>query len=331
MKRGGGLMTRADLKAYEAKKRVPLRGTYRGYDVLTMPPISSGGTALLQMLNVLEGYDLKQHGYGSAATVHLLAETMRRAFADRARYLGDPEFNPTLAATVQRLISKPYAEELRKTIADGRASTSSPTSFEWPAESDGNHAPLRDRPGAQHGRAHLHARVRLRLAHRGAGRRVPAEQRDGRLQRGPGADGRRRPHRHRAQPGRARQAHAVEHDPGHPGRRTASRSCSVGAMGGRTIINTVLLTILNVVDFGMNIQDALDAPRFHHQWLPDRIAYEPFGLSPDTRALLESRGHSLFEIAGNQGNAQAIVYDAKAGVLEGGADIRDPDGAAVGR
>jgi gamma-glutamyltranspeptidase / glutathione hydrolase len=104
----------------------------------------------------------------------------------------------------------------------------------------------------------------------------------------------------------------------------------VGAMGGRTIINTVLLAILNVVDFGMNIQDALDAPRFHHQWLPDRISYEAFGLSPDTRALLESRGHTLNEIA-LQGNAQGIVVDSKNGVLEGGADRRDPDGAAVGR
>ena len=104
----------------------------------------------------------------------------------------------------------------------------------------------------------------------------------------------------------------------------------VGAMGGRTIINTVLLTVLNVVDFGMNIQDALDAPRFHHQWLPDRISYETYGLSPDTRALLESRGHALHEVA-LQGNAQGIAYDAKAGVLEGGADSRDPDGAAVGR
>jgi gamma-glutamyltranspeptidase/glutathione hydrolase len=101
-------------------------------------------------------------------------------------------------------------------------------------------------------------------------------------------------------------------------------------MGGRTIINSVLLTILNVVDFGMNIQDALDAPRFHHQWLPDRIAYEPFGLSPDTRALLAARGHTLFEIE-KQGDAQGIVFDAKNGVFEGGADRRDRGGAAVGR
>jgi gamma-glutamyltranspeptidase/glutathione hydrolase len=135
MRANGGLITRADLEAYEPKKRVPLRGSYRGYDVLTMPPVSSGGTALLSMLNVLEGDDLKQRGYGSAATVHLLAETMRRAFADRARFQGDPEFNPALATIVERLISKPYAEALRRTIAEKQATRSSPVSFEWPAES----------------------------------------------------------------------------------------------------------------------------------------------------------------------------------------------------
>ena len=104
----------------------------------------------------------------------------------------------------------------------------------------------------------------------------------------------------------------------------------VGSPGGRTIINTVLLTILNVVDFGMNVQQAIDAPRFHHQWLPDRIQYERFGLSPDTAALLRAKGHELRE-TDTQGVAQAIVYDAKNKVLEGGCDRRAPDGAAIGR
>src|SRR5262249_56591350 len=103
MKAHGGLITRADLEAYQAKRRTPLRGTYRGYDVLAMPPISSGGTALLEMLNVLEGWELKAKGFGSADTVHLMAETMRRAYADRARYLGDPEFNEHMP--IARLIS----------------------------------------------------------------------------------------------------------------------------------------------------------------------------------------------------------------------------------
>jgi gamma-glutamyltranspeptidase/glutathione hydrolase len=328
MRANGGLITRADLKAYQARKRVPLRGTYRGYDVLTMPPISSGGTALLQMLNVLEGYDLKQRGYGSAATVHLLAEAMRRAYADRARYLGDPEFDPTLAATVERLVSKAYAESLRKTIADGKAARSSPSSFEWPAEStETTHLSVID--GARNAVAltyTLEYGYGSRIVVPGAGFLLNNEMGD-----------------FNAGPGLTDENGLIGTDPNlaAPRKRMLSSMTptilsrdgqpwlAVGAMGGRTIINTVLLTILNVVDFGMNIQDALDAPRFHHQWLPDRISYEAFGLSPDTRALLESRGHVLSEVA-LQGNAQGIVYDAKAGVLEGGADHRDPDGAAVG-
>jgi len=135
MKAHGGLVTRADLAAYRAVRRAPVRGTYRGYEVLSMPPISSGGAALVEMLNVLEGYDLKERGFGGAAAVHVVAEAMRRAFADRARYMGDPAFNPGLAAVVERLTSKEYAQELRRTIRDDRASKSSPGAFSWPAES----------------------------------------------------------------------------------------------------------------------------------------------------------------------------------------------------
>jgi gamma-glutamyltranspeptidase/glutathione hydrolase len=329
MKANGGLITAADLKAYEAKKRVPLRGTYRGYDVVTMPPISSGGTALLEMLNVLEGYDLKQRGYGSAATVHLLAETMRRTYADRARYMGDPDFNPTLAATVERLTSKTYAEGLRRTIADDKAARSSPSSFEWPAEStETTHLSVMD--GARNAVAltyTLEYGYGSRIVVPGAGFLLNNEMGD--FNAGPGLTD-------------ATGLIGTEPNLAAPRKRMLSSMTptilskdgepflSVGAMGGRTIINSVLLTILNVVDFGMNIQDALDAPRFHHQWLPDRIAFETYGLSPDTRALLEAKGHTLAEVP-LQGNAQGVVFDAKAGVFEGGADSRDPDGAAVGR
>jgi gamma-glutamyltranspeptidase/glutathione hydrolase len=329
MKANGGLITRADLKAYQAKKRVPLRGTYRGYDVVTMPPISSGGTALLEMLNLLEGDDLKQRGYGSAATVHLVAEAMRRAFADRARYLGDPDFNPTLAATVDRLISKPYAQGLRRTIADQKASTSAPTTFEWPAEStETTHLSVIDEARNAVALTYtLEYGYGSRIVVPGAGFLLNNEMGD-----------------FNAGPGLTDENGLIGTEPNlaAPRKRMVSSMTptilsrdgqpflALGAMGGRTIINTVLLTILNVVDFGMNIQDALDAPRFHHQWLPDRIAYEAFGLSPDTQALLRSRGHTLYEVA-LQGNAQGIVFDARTGLLEGGADIRDPDGAAVGR
>src|SRR5262245_57349896 len=129
MKEHGGLITAEDLRAYRAKARPALRGTYRGYEVLTMPPPSSGGVALLEMLNTLEGDDLKAMGFGSAACVHLVAEVMRRAFADRARWLGDPEANPEMP--VARLVSKEYAAGLRKSVRPDRASPSSPSSFEW--------------------------------------------------------------------------------------------------------------------------------------------------------------------------------------------------------
>ena len=133
MRAAGGLVTEADLAGYVAQKRTPVRGTYRGFEVVGMPPPSSGGVALIEMLNTLEGYDLKAKGPGSAATVHLVVEAMRRAFADRARYLGDPDFNPEIP--VARLVSKEYAAELRKTIRVEQASSSSPESFEWPQES----------------------------------------------------------------------------------------------------------------------------------------------------------------------------------------------------
>src|SRR5262249_18487362 len=130
----GGLITRADLKSYSAKRRTPVTGTYRGYQLISMPPSSSGGVALVEMLNILEGYDVASMGFGSAATVHLMTEAMKRAYADRARYLGDPDFNT--AMPLAKLTSKEYAIQLRKTIDLDRASPASPTTFEWPHESE---------------------------------------------------------------------------------------------------------------------------------------------------------------------------------------------------
>ena len=133
MKANGGLITREDLKAYRAKERAPIKGTYRGYEVIGMPPPSSGGIAVVHMLNVLEGFDLKANGYGSAQNLHLVAESMRRAFADRAQHLGDPDFVGNIP--VAQLISKDYATQVRKTINPNKASVSSPSTFSWPTES----------------------------------------------------------------------------------------------------------------------------------------------------------------------------------------------------
>jgi gamma-glutamyltranspeptidase/glutathione hydrolase len=327
MRRGGGILTAADLLDYRVKKRAAVTGSYRGYEVISAPPPSSGGTALVTMLNILEGYDLRASGFGAALTVHRVAEAMRRAFADRARHLGDPDFNPDLP--LARLTSKTHADELRRTIRDGRASTSSQASFDWPVESsETTHLSVVD---AQRGAVSLTYTLEdnygVKMIVPGAGFLMNNEMGD--FNAGPGlttADGLIGTAPNLAAPGKrmlSSMTPTILTKDGRP-------FLVVGSPGGRTIINTVLLTILNVIDFGMNVQAAVDAKRFHHQWLPDRLSYEAFGLSPDTLELLRARGHALNEI-GLQGVAEAIVYDAAADVLEGAADRRRPDGAAVGR
>jgi gamma-glutamyltranspeptidase/glutathione hydrolase len=329
MKAGGGLITRADLAAYRPRRREVLRGGYRGYEVLGMPPSSSGGVALLQMLNVLEGFDLAASGFGSAQTVHLVAEAMRRAFADRARYLGDPDFNAQLP--LARLVSKEYAAELRRTIRAEHASPSSPERFEWPAESgETTHLSVVD--AARNAVAltyTLEDSYGVKLVVPGAGFLLNNEMGD--FNAGPGltdADGRIGTEPNLAQPGKRMLSSMTPAILARDGRPVLV----LGSAGGRKIINAVLLTILNVVDFGMNVQEAVNAPRFHHQWLPDRILHEKHGLSPDTLALLAARGHALSDAwpADSPTSVAAIRVDAGAGMLEGARDPRSPDAAAGG-
>ncbi len=322
----GGLITEADLKAYKAERRVPLRGTYRGYEVLSMPPISSGGTALIQMLNILEGFDLGASGWGSAATVHVMIEAMRRAYADRAQHLGDPAFNPQMP--IARLISKEYAATLRSSIDLGKASVSSPTSFAWPTESEETtHLSVVDAArGAVSLTYTLENGYGSRIVAPGTGFLLNNEMGD--FNAGPGlttATGLIGTAPNLAQPGKRMLSSMTPTILAKDGQLFMV----TGSPGGRTIINTVLHTILNVVDHGMNAQEAVDAARFHHQWLPDRVQYERHGLSPDTLALLRSRGHTLVPI-GAQGVAEVIIVNAKEGKLEGGVDRRAPDGGAVG-
>lgn len=328
MKANGGLITEADLKAYRARRRAPLVGKYRGYSVIGMPPISSGGTALIQMLNILEGYDLAADGPRSAATIHRITEAMRRAFADRARHLGDPDFNKDMP--IERLISKEYAAELRKTIREDRASVSAPTTFEWPAESDETtHLSVVD---AEQNAVSLTYTLEdgygSKIVVPGGGFLLNNEMGD-----------------FNAAPGLTDETGLIGTEPNlaRPGKRMLSSmtptilakdgslAMVIGSPGGRTIINTVLLNILNVVDFGMNIQDAIDFPRFHHQWLPDRIGYEKNGISPDTVALLRARGHTMVESPYTQGFAAGIVWNKTDKLIEGGVDRRVLDGAAIGR
>jgi gamma-glutamyltranspeptidase/glutathione hydrolase len=324
MKARGGLVTREDLQSYTIYRRNPLWGSYRGDEVLTVPPPSAGGVALLQCLNVLEGYDVKAMGFASSRYVHHVAEALRRAFADRARWLGDPAFVKDMPTA--RLVSKEYAQALRKTIREDRASVSSPTTFEWPAESaETTHFSVVDADrNAVAVTYTLEASYGSKIVVPGAGFLLNNEMGD-----------------FNAGPGLTDETGLVGTEPNlaGPGKRMLSSMTPTivvragrpylvsGSPGGRTIPSTVLLTLLNVLDFGMNAQEAVDAPRFNHQWLPDVIEYERYGLSADTVDALAAKGHKVQEIE-RQGVAEAILVGE---LLEGGCDRRAPDGAAIGR
>ena len=326
MQANGGLIGRADLKNYQAKERAPVRGTYRGYEVIGMPPPSSGGIGVIEMLNVLEGFDLKANGYGAAQNVHLIAESMRRAFADRARHLGDPDFVNGIPVT--QLISKDYAGQVRKTINPAKASVSTPTTFTWPTESqETTHLSVVD---AQRNAVSMTYTLEYgygsRIVVPGAGFLLNNELGD-----------------FNSAPEMTDERGNIGTKPNLalPGKRPLSSMAPTilakdgklfmvtGSPGGRTIINTVLTTILNVVDFEMNAQEAVDAGRMHHQWLPDRLSLERYGFSADTIAKLTAMGHTIVE-SGGQGVAEVIVV-GKDGVLEGGIDGRSPDGGAGGK
>ena len=326
MKANGGLITREDLKNYKAKERVPVKGTYRGYEVIGMPPPSSGGIAVIEMLNVLEGYDLKANGYGAAQNLHLITESMRRAFADRAQHVADPDFVSGIPVT--QLLSKDYATQVRKTINPNKASVSSPTTFTWPTESqETTHLSVVDaRRNAVSMTYTLEYGYGSRIVVPGAGFLLNNELGD-----------------FNSAPEMTDERGNIGTKPNlaMPGKRPLSSMSPTilakdgklfmvtGSPGGRTIINTVLMTILNVVDFGMNAQEAVDAGRMHHQWLPDRLSLERYGFSADTIAKLKAMGHTISE-SGGQGVAEVIVVGSE-GVLEGGVDGRASDGGAGGK
>jgi gamma-glutamyltranspeptidase/glutathione hydrolase len=321
----GGMITREDLKNYRAVKRTPIRGTYRGCEIISMPPPSSGGVALVEMLNLLEGYDLRGHGSDSVTNIHLMVEAMRRAFAHRAESMGDPDFNPALP--VAQLTSKVHAAAMRKTISMERASISAPDRFDWPQESmETTHLSVVDS-----NRNAVALTYTLEESY-GSGIVVPGA---GFLLNNEMGD-------FNAAPGLTTTNGLIGTTPNlaAPGKRMLSSMTPTivvrdgrllmvtGSPGGRTIINTVLLTILNVVDFEMGAQTAVDAPRFHHQWLPDRIQFERGSFSREMMQSLHQRGHILSE-SGSQGAAEIIVVNS-AGKLEAGADKRAADSGAAG-
>ncbi|MFN3650197.1 MAG: gamma-glutamyltransferase [Armatimonadota bacterium] len=328
MRAHGGLITPEDLKAYRPVIREPLRGRYRGYEILTMPPPSSGGVALLQMLNVLERFELRSLGHSSSERYHLLIETMRRAFADRSEYLGDPDF---VRVPVRGLTSPGYAERLFQQIDRRRATPSAqvkpgnPAPYESPQTT---HYSVVDRAGNAVSVTYtLNAAYGSGVTVKGAGFLLNNEMDD--FTSKPGSpnlfgliQGERNAIAPRKRPLSSMTPTILLKD--------GKLFMVVGSPGGPTIINTVLQVTLNVIDHDMNLQQAIAAPRIHHQWLPDVVRHEPYGLSRDVQEALRARGHELAERPAYMGDAEGVLVDPETGLRFGASDPRNPDSASVG-
>jgi gamma-glutamyltranspeptidase/glutathione hydrolase len=327
MAANGGLITKEDLASYEAKERAPVKGTFRGYEIASMPPPSSGGVALIEMLNMLEAFDLKAKGFSSPEAKHLQIEAMRRAYLDRARYLGDPDF---VEVPLTKLLSKEYARTLGSTIDPAKASSSvelgkdivTATPTQEPDET--TQFSVIDRTGMAVSNTYtLEGGYGSRVVVKGAGFILNNEMGD--FNKNPGVT----------------QADGTIGTPANlidPGKRMLSSMTPTivskggkvvlitGSPGGRTIINTVFCVVLGVTEFGMDVRAAVDAPRMHHQWLPDAVTIEKAGASDDLVQKLRAMGHTV-NTGGAQGDANSIAVDA-GGTAWGAADKRSPDGKA---
>ncbi|HEX2216971.1 MAG TPA: gamma-glutamyltransferase, partial [Xanthobacteraceae bacterium] len=298
-----GTLTHDDLANYRAVPREPVRGNYRDHEVVSMPPPSSGGVHLIQLLNVLEGFPLRESGAGAAATLHLMIEAMKRAYADRAVYLGDPDF---VAMPIKGLISKPYAAKLRAMIDTERATPAREMRAGDPVAHEGDnttHFSVVDRDGNAVSNTYtLNFSYGLGMVADGTGVLLNNELDD-----------------FAAKPGAPNAYGLVGGDANAPAagkRPLSSMSPTIvtkdgrvflvtGSPGGSRIITTVLQVLLNVIDHDMNIAEAVLAPRIHHQWLPDEVFAER-GFSPDTLRLLAARGHSV-KIGNTSGSANSIL------------------------
>jgi gamma-glutamyltranspeptidase/glutathione hydrolase len=328
MQHNGGLITRQDLRDYTPKERVPLRGSYRGYGIISMPPPSSGGAVLIEMLNILEGFDLQKLHPFSSEYYHLLVEAMRRAYADRAKYMGDTDFS---SIPIEGLIEKAYAQRQRSTINPQRASSSSeigagkPTGYE---STETTHFTIVDAAGNAVSNTYtLNLWFGSGVVAKGTGVLLNNEMDDFASKPGePNSYGAIQSERNAVAPQKRPLSSMT---PTFVLRPDGTLYFAIGAKGGTTITNTVLQIISNVIDHGMNMQEAIDSPHIHHQWLPDEILDEPLGLSADTRRALEARGHRFATKPNYMGNAQGIMIEEKTGMRLGASDARE-DGAAVG-
>ncbi len=340
MQKGGGLISLDDLRNYEVKDRVPVRGTYRGLEIISAPPPSSGGIALIETLNILEGFDLAKAGRGSAEAIHLVTEAYRRAFYDRAQFLGDPEFS---ALPVLELADKDYAVEWRKSVNPQKASASS--RLERPRVSTALEDYAKQRPilaGKEPTQTTHYSVVDeagnavavTTTLNGGYGSKVTVGPL-GFLMNNEMDD-------FSSKAGAPNMFGLIQSEENAiaPNKRPLSAMTPtivlkdgklwlvLGSPGGPTIITTVANILINVADFNLDIQKAVNAPRFHHQWMPDRLVLERDRFSPDTIALLKSRGH---EIAyGLGGDGECIQIDLATGMRLGASDGRNDTGKAVG-
>lgn len=328
MKANGGLITREDLAKYEAKERTPLRGTYKDFEIVSMPPVSSGGVALIEMLNILEPMDLKSKGLLTAEALHLQIEAMRRAYLDRARHLGDPDFVTVPVAT---LTSKAHARKVAASIDPARATSSvelgkdivTVTSPQEPDQT--THYSVMDRNGmAVTTTTTLEGSYGSHVVVKGAGFLLNNEM----------GDFNKKPGTTNLTGDIGTPANLID-----PGKRMLSSMTPTmvlkdgkvvmltGSPGGRTIINTVFTIVLGVVEYGLNGRQAVDLARMHHQWLPDRVSIEKEnGPSEEVLAKLRAMGHNI-TAGGRQGDAHSI-WVAPNGTVYGINELRTPDGKA---
>jgi gamma-glutamyltranspeptidase/glutathione hydrolase len=317
MKRGGGLITLEDLAGYEAKARRPIHGTYRGYDVYGPPPPSSGGICLVEMLNILENFELRKRDRFAPETLHLMAETMRRAYCDRARYLGDADFVKIPAF----LTSKDYARKLAKSIDPHKATRSEDLAKDIPLKGEGDsttHFSVIDGDGMAVSNTYtLERSYGSRIVVKGAGFLLNNEMMD-----------------FNWFPGETTRDGGIGTEPNQvaPGKRMLSSQTPTivakdgkvvlvtGSPGSRTIINTVLCVIVNTIDYDMNIQAAVDAPRLHHPWFPDTLRFEGTKDYAGAVNRLKAMGHAVSGT--RQGDAHSIAFDRKTGKYVGAADHR---------
>ena len=323
MKAAGGSITREDLAGYTAKERTPIHGTYRGCDIYAPPPPSSGGICLVEMLNILETFDLKKHDRYAPETCHLMIEAMKRGYCDRARFLGDPDF----AKIPPHLTSKDYARKLAGDISPDKSTPAAHLAPELKLGAEGEsttHFSVIDRDGMAVSNTYtLENAFGNRIVVRGAGFLLNNEMTDFNPQPGITTT--------RGQIGTPANVVA-------PGKRMLSSMCPTivlqdgkpilitGSPGGRTIVNTVLCVVVNAIDYDMNPREAVDAPRLHHQWLPDVARLEGLAERPQLKKKLEVMGQAA--TGHKQGDAHTIGIDPKTGIYRGAADTRRTGKAA---